>query len=450
MAMIPKVRKILDDGFLVGLVFALFLAGKIVPYLVVVGVLPILFFWRRSDFAKPTALLVRFLLPTVGYFAFCLLLLYAYPGLPPGQPLPKNPDLELYAVAVALLAVGFLRGQQIKTASVRFHTIVPLSLLAAFAVLSSYMFLGTDGCRVKVAASWPFIPAIIFATLTFLLLLSWEQKTKPQRYSRLLLIALSIVVTIAYTGSRGVAIGQSAVLATLILLRWGQQFRSGLPKLHELAAATAAGLMLSVLVGIATGCSSFNRWPAFLDVMTNLTAVQRIQLLPQSVSEASAGVVTSENLAKPTSTAARGSNAALSKDNSIALRLDMWIASLEAIQQAPVFGHGALSLRPIIEDKFGFEHNHNQYLAWLVTGGVVFLVIGLFFLFTPALMSNELAPADRAVIILSVTGLWGGAMMFDAFLNLDFYLHYFSLLLGFLFALITDTAKMQSPQNEYV
>lgn len=44
----------------------------------------------------------------------------------------------------------------------------------------------------------------------------------------------------------------------------------------------------------------------------------------------------------------------------------MWIASLEAVRQAPLFGHGALSLRPIIEDRFHFEHNHNQYLAWLV------------------------------------------------------------------------------------
>lgn len=128
----------------------------------------------------------------------------------------------------------------------------------------------------------------------------------------------------------------------------------------------------------------------------------------------------------------------------------MWIASLEAVRQAPLFGHGALSLRPIIEGRFHFEHNHNQYLAWLVTGGAVFLVIGLLFLSTPALVSNALAPVDRAVIILSVTGLWGIAMIFDAFLSLDFYLHYFSLLLGFLFALTSDMARMQTPKNEYV
>lgn len=198
--MISKARAIVDDGFLVGLVFALFRAGKIVPYLILVGVVPFFLFWARSDYAKPAGMLKRFLLPTVGYFSFCLLLLYAYPGLQPGQQPPNNPDLELYAVAIALLAVGFLRGQQIKKVSARFQTLVPLSLVAAFAVLSTYMFLGIDGCRVRVSAAWPFIPAIIFTTLSFLLLLGWEEKTKPQRYLRLLLIALSIVVVLAYTG----------------------------------------------------------------------------------------------------------------------------------------------------------------------------------------------------------------------------------------------------------
>ena len=45
--MIRKVRGMLDDGFLVGLVFALFLAGKIVPFLVLVGVVPIIVFWAN-------------------------------------------------------------------------------------------------------------------------------------------------------------------------------------------------------------------------------------------------------------------------------------------------------------------------------------------------------------------------------------------------------------------
>ncbi len=448
--MISKARTILDDGFLVGLVFALFLAGKIVPYLILVGVVPIVLFWTKADYAKPAATLGRFLFPTLGYFTFCLLLLYAYPGLQPGEEPPNNPNFELYIVAIALLAVGFLRGQQIRNVSARFQTVVPLSLLAAFTVLTGYMFLGIDGCRVKVAASWPFIPAIIFVTLTFLLLLGWEERAKQQRHIRLLLIALSIVVALAYTGSRGIVVGQFAVFATIVLLRRMRQFRSGLPTVKELSAAIAVGLILSLMVAVTTGCSGFKRWSALFDVVNDFDMTRGKSTASSSLAKAPVGKVTFESQAAPVSAVRTSSSATRQKEGSITLRLNMWSASIEAVSRAPLFGHGALSLRPIIEDKFGFEHNHNQYLAWLVTGGVVFLTVGLLFLSTPVLISKSLAPADKAVVVLSVTGLWGVAMIFDAFLNLDFYLHYFSLLLGFLFALITDTAKMQPPQNGYV
>lgn len=196
-----------------------------------------------------------------------------------------------------------------------------------------------------------------------------------------------------------------------MLLRCVRRFRSGLPTLNELSAAIAAGLMLSLLVGIATGCSGFSRWPALLDVVSNLEATERREPASKPPMETALGTIVTESHAaavSTTTTATAASNtAALSSDMSITLRLDMWIASLEAVRQAPLFGHGALSLRPIIEDRFHFEYNHNQYLAWLVTGGVVFLVIGLLFLSTPVLVSNGLSPVDRVVIILSVTGALG-------------------------------------------
>jgi O-antigen ligase len=440
--MISKMRTILDDGFLVGLVLTLFLAGKILPYFVLVGVLPIGLFWAKSDYAERVTALTGFLLPTMGYFAFCLLHLYAYPGLPPGREPPNNPDFELFAAAIAFLIIGLLRALQIKNIYARFQIVVPLSLLFSFAVLSGYMFIGIDGCRVKVAAAWPFIPAIIFSTLTFLLLLGWERSSKSQRYLRLLLIALSIVVVLAYTGSRGIAVGQFVVFASIGLLRCLRQFKAGLPTLRELFTAIVAGLMLSLLVGLLTGCSNFNRWPALLELFNGPA--------PKAAVEAVTGIVVAEDQVPAVSTATERSNTGRSSDTSIALRLEMWIASLDSIRQAPLFGHGALSLRPIIEDRFGFEHNHNQYLAWLTTGGVIFLAIGLLFLSTPVFISNRLAPVDRALVILSVTGFWGVAMMFDAFLSLDFYLHYFSLFLGVLFAFIANMVERRTQQRDHM
>lgn len=448
--MISKVRAFLDDGFIVGLVFSLFLASKIVPFLIVVGVVPIAFFWMKSDYVKSPDALCRFLIPTVGYFAFSVLLFYIYPGLQPGEKPPGNPDGELYAVAIALIAAGFLRGLQIRNLNVRFQTIAPWSLLASFAVLSGYMFLGVHvGCRVQGEASWPFIPAVIFTTLTFLTLLGWERMTRRERLLRLILIALSIVVVLGYTGARGVAVGQFGVLLAFALLRLFRRLRSGLPTLAELAASVAGGLLLCFLVQATTGCGNFDRMPAVFDLVRNVYATQVKVADPAATAESVPQPVASDNQAVPASAAdVVDTTSALSADMSITLRLNMWVASLEAFRQAPIFGHGALSLRPIIQDRFGFEHNHNQYLAWLVTGGIVFLAIGLLFLSTPFLISKGLATVDRAIVTLSVTGLWGIAMMFDAFLNLDFYLHYFSMLLGFLFALTSDIARSQPARTE--
>lgn len=447
--MFSKVRAVLDDGFIVGLVFALFLAGKIVPYLVVVGVVPIAIFWNKSDYASSRSAILRFALPTAGYFAFCLLLLVFYQGLQAGEKPPRNPDLELYAIAIAMLAIGFLRGLQIKNLYGRFHVVAPWSLVAAFAVLSGYMFLGIrDDCRIRAEAAWPFIPAVIFTTLAFLLLLDWEDSSRRARFLRLALISLSIVVVLGYTGSRGVAVAQFGVLATFMLLRLSRKFRAALPTTTELLASAAVGMLLCLPVQAVTGCNSFGRLPAVFDIFGNAYAIDAEAPTNGAKPGTAVQIETSEGQGVALRAEAERAAAQRSGDPSITLRLDMWAVSIKAIREAPFFGHGALSLRSIIQDRFGFEHNHNQYLSWLVTGGMVFLCFGLLFLFTPYLLSYGLPPVNRAVLTLSVTGLWGIAMVFDSFLSLDFYLHYFSLLLGFLFALTSDMVRAKRPQNE--
>lgn len=436
--MTQLLRNVLDAGFIVGLVIALFLGGKIVPYLIVVGVLPIILFWKDTDYVSLRKLPYRLFIPTLLYYCFCIIIYYAYTGLPSGMTPPSNPDIELYGVGLALLIVGYLRSSQIKNISSLFHSIAPYALLGSFGVLSAYMYLGIDGCRVVVAAAWPFIPALIFTTITFLLLLDWEHRSKWQKNLRLMLIALSIVISLAYTGSRGIAIAQFCVIGLLMIASLIPHLKKGLPSCKGLLVAVAMGLSLSACVGAITSCYNFARWPAvfhllpynvtFVNMDANANALATNQTvvvdpIPMSVDQ-------------PTL-----------KDTSIEIRLGMWQVSLDAIYDAPWFGNGSLSLKPIIGETFGYEHNHNQYLAWLVTGGIVLLVIGLLFLSTPIMISNHLDLSNRIIIGLSITGLWGISMVFDAFFSLKFYLHYYSLILGVLFALVSN---MKSNMNAKV
>ncbi len=121
-------------------------------------------------------------------------------------------------------------------------------------------------------------------------------------------------------------------------------------------------------------------------------------------------------------------------DKSIDVRLELWKLSLDAIYDSPLWGHGSLYMWTLIEEPFGFQHNHNQYLSWLVTGGAIQLSFGLLFLATPWIISNNFSIADRLMITLSTTILWGFAMIFDSFFSLKFYTHYYCLLCGLLYA----------------
>ncbi len=444
------VRTASDYGFLMGLVFALFLAGKIVPFLLIFGVIPLITL-RRVALGGPLASLI---VPSVLYFFYSALLLYFRPGIEPAVARPQNPDFELYGVAVVLLITGLLRGLQIEQLYQKFERVMPPALIMSFCVLSLYMFLGIDGCRVKVAAPWPFVPALIFSTLSFLHLMGWQRKNKIQQYLALLLIALSVVVVFGYTASRGVAVGQLISLMSLYVLRFHSSIGPSLPSLPQLTGSILLGFAITVIVGFASGCDNLARWQTLPETISRgipTTLLQKsvnsqwptqaVPITENTEEKTNRAQMPTPHIGKEVEPNVQGSS---SNDVDITLRLEMWKVSLEAVRQAPIFGHGALSLKTIIQDRFGFEHNHNQYLAWLVTGGVIFLCVGIIFLVTPALISHGLSPADRVIMTIAVTGLWGVSMLFDAFLSLKIYLHYYSLLLGFLFALVQSATTAQN------
>jgi hypothetical protein len=245
-----------------------------------------------------------------------------------------------------------------------------------------------------------------------------------------------------------VAVGLFAVLLSILILGRLPQLRPGLPSTKGLMVSIGLGLALTYSVTAVTGCNNIGRWPAIFD--TIIKSANATPLTSQQTdTPVSSEVKWPEELDAPVQQANIIANN-VPVDTAISQRIEMWIASLDAIQDSPLIGHGALALKPIIQEPFGYEHNHNQYLAWLVTGGIIFLILGIAFICTPLFMVNALVLSDKSIAFLSVTFLWGVSMLFDAFLSLDFYLHYFSLLLGFLFALFRNMTSMSHSSGEQV
>lgn len=439
-----------DFLFLAGLAVALFLGSKVTPLLVVAGVLPIPFLLHTLKNRQYHVSIWTLLTPFGVYFAYSLFVLFFFTGLEPSDPRPVNPSLESYSVAVAMLAVGLVRSLQIRNLASQFRKLMPWVLVACFAVLSYLMFAEIrEGCRVLGLAPWPFIPALLFSTLAFICLLGWEKLAERERWLRVGLLALSIVVSTTYTGSRGVAVAQVGIFGVLMLLSLLPSLRKSTPRLYHLATAAIAGAVVSVLIGLATDCGPASRFSSTVETLgrmtSQLTAADEETTSATQVAPAQEAVQIPDNSEPAAATPSEPSQSTdITNDDSIGLRLAMWETSIAAIKESPVFGHGSLYLQKLIHATYGFEHNHNQYLTWLVTGGLLQLVLGLVFLATPWFVSKGLSTADRLLLTTGVSLFWAIAMMFDSFLNLKFYTHYFCLLCGVLYALSNSMQERSS------
>lgn len=429
------IRLFFDFGFLLCIVAALLLTRDVLPFLVLFGILPLPFLWLKSR-PHPVLPIWTVLFPAGLYLGYALWAYVAFPGLPPGASRPVNPDLELYFGAVALLATGLLRSVQIERLADKLRRTLPWMLFAAFAVLSVLMFFDSQAnCRITAGAAWPFIPALLFSSLSMISLVGWEQLGSGERRLRLLLLAGSIVVAVAYTGSRGVTVALAAVLLVLVAAGFHSGHRGRLPHPRAVLGSVLLGIALCGATELVTDCGIFDRLDTILRPFASALSM-------------AAELAVSAAFAEPSHTrdganlsAAANDLAGSARDASIGLRLQMWAAALDAIREAPLFGHGALSQHLIIQPLYGHAHAHNQFLSWLITGGILQLALGLFFLATPVFITKGLAPPDRVIVVSASTGLWGASMMFDSFLQQDFFLHYFCMLLGFLYALSNDIQK---------
>lgn len=475
------VRQFFDYTFIFTLVFALFLGDRIVPLLIMTGILPLILFWSNSDYSGLQPRLRWLLIPFLIYIAYGVLALFFFTGLEPGAERPINPSFELYATAVVMLMIGLLRSLQISNLAHKTTQVLPIALLISFGVLTAYLaFDPASGCRVTAEAAWPFIPALLFGTLSLLALLQWHTLSTVQRYLRLLVLSLSVLVAVSYTGSRGVAVAMLVSLIVLFGFSLLPRFKRRLPSFMQLSLVCILSVGLIGVHSSVTGCTGIDRLLAISQTAINLIKqnfvpsnepqthwIGNAPLLALASTEHSA-----TDWAQPSVLGNMAHNFSLrsayiesdteaglmtvnqgvvdsAADSSIRIRLEMWLISLELVKESPLLGHGALSMKALIQDEFGpaHEHNHNQFLSWAVSGGLILLLLGLAFLLIPAWISAGLTFNDKIILILAVSVFWGISQVFDSFFNQKFFLHYFAILLGFLFALSRDLAKDQ-PNEE--
>lgn len=124
-----QVHFLIDVLFLTGLVFALFLGGKITPLLIITGVVPIPFLLNRLKKDNISWSLMAVILPFFIYFSYNIFLFIFFTGLVPSDKRPVNPSYEFYIVAILMLLIGIVRGLQVQNLSKLVRYVIPAALL---------------------------------------------------------------------------------------------------------------------------------------------------------------------------------------------------------------------------------------------------------------------------------------------------------------------------------
>lgn len=266
----------------------------------------------------------------------------------------------LLVFAYAFGYQGFSRG---------YRKIVPGVLTVSFFILS-FVYVTFDGCRQTSFGFLPFFPAITFIALVFPMI---GYKKNDFDYTLLFLLTMSVIVSGAFTESRGIFIAQVVALGSVAVFFMVQRETA---RMWTIVLSMILGVSISFALDHFKGCSFVSR----VTIISN--SIEQIQ----EVEPQSAG-----------------------------LRLKMWGNAIEMIKEKPLAGHG---VGQDVQAALGVHaHVHNMYLSWLVWGGIISLLSGLLFVLAPIwFFLKSIKRNPNVLITLSGSAIWLISMVFDSFL----------------------------------
>ena len=138
-----------------------------------------------------------------------------------------------------------------------------------------------------------------------------------------------------------------------------------------------------------------------------------------------AAALTFENLAGPNATTyfstlqnqlSKNIALASTSDGSTSIRLRMLQQGLNELEGYLLMGRGVYLEPYITQEIFGsHKHLHNNYISWLIWGGVFILASGLIFLISPVVLIAKQGGLRYMVFPLMISSLWLVSLLFDSF-----------------------------------
>ena len=354
-------------------------------------------------------------------------------------------EMWIYCIIALFLATTFFDDKSTQRYA---HVVLPLSIILTFG-LAAYQFHIAGTGPIKMWNANVFEAPLFATTLSFIFFALVDKNQKLTVVFASFLIVLTIILTTSYTGRRGIFFGQVVALAGVgVLLMVSRKYKLG--------ATLIAAFVTSTLVGIIIDLS-YNRafWgrldvifdllhenqkeaafalfafsfvlllSRFLQISQNFKSYKR-NLLVASI--AAGLILAASSISYISSFDAFETIKQMLNDNrnianqsgpgSAGARLGFAYQGMIALQGNLVFGLGA-HVEPYLAQSVlsGHLHLHNNYLSWLIWGGLITLTSGLIWLFAPVVLINKSRNLTTSVPCLLIALLWSVSLLFDSFLS---------------------------------
>lgn len=302
----------------------------------------------------------------------------------PGVARPS--DIILVEEPVAWLALlGILAVMTWRMADIRdlakiWRYTAPAGLALAFLFLTVDFFTDFQGnnCRVSGLVFNPNIPPVFFTIFTIASFLGWAGLSRNEHLVRYALVAAAVIVVTAYSGSRMILLVQ---VLTFGLLSFIVPVAGTKRRLQTVASLGAAGI-----VGILIGFS--------IDALSGCGFLGKLGILANAVGSMNPEV-----------------------GESIAIRANLYDRALYVVAANPWVGVG-IPMEKILAGRN--YHVHNQYLSWMIWGGVFSLISGLAYLVSASIMPVLRGRREGLILALAATGVLAANFFTDTLLHHPF------------------------------
>jgi len=236
----------------------------------------------------------------------------------------EEPRTWIWITVLPVLMIA--RAHATRDMSLAVRRVLPGALSGVFVLMAAAYatpWLG-ESCRVGGTAHTLFVPVMFVFVLTLLTFVGWTELSQTERGVRYLLVAMCLVTCAGFAGAR-MAIAVEVLTFTMLAVGLAILLRRWRDAAY-LVAAVAGGLVAAMVIDAVAGCNMG----------------ERIARLGGAMSGA----------------------APVSADNSLAVRLELWERSWEAISTGGWLGYGVVAEGEIMKPVQ--IHAHSPYLSWLI------------------------------------------------------------------------------------